>query len=600
MIAIEPAHFTLFRSGSVFQRTLFLDNFYSHIDIDQVSGPDLAGFLSYVIYGSAESAIKREAFKILADLSIVGKVNNRYTVLSIAHDFVNGNDVHLQVIAMKYLPYFSSSLNVDMIDRITNLSDSPNGDVSSQAYYFLGLHKFTSGVGADDRNSLIVLLNEALRLFQASAESVENRVDAVCFVSFVRFNLSLMYNDHQAMMTAFATFKDELRKYAMYALTETDFTIQYRIFQQVEIIKQIMEHASGADVWLELKPNIEVLMQLQAGRIDHLTSDSVNAGMLSAINGQLLSRLEESAFLFNLANEKRRLAALKDYSSDSDLVAFISYVIDLFPPTSDAPVENLELLAILSGFAGSDEGLTLYQQIQQKDISLEKAISSLLEQQASVYKSFKTGSIYGEEVLISLMSSIDQSLPDYAGDKRQAFMNVLEEVIRYARVTFVNNDKVRFKFLFSESDGGKGQTAIEQDLQDSMLIYLEHSKIADGLEHEKAKFVDGGRVDILYKRDVLTLPIELKRTFLRQDKTSLEVNYIAQAQTYTAGYDQLGIFVLLDLSDKTKAPPPNFKDWFQIHHLSPSTLLDLNYPDFIVSVIIPGNRTLPSSKSMYQ
>jgi len=133
-----------------------------------------------------------------------------------------------------------------------------------------------------------------------------------------------------------------------------------------------------------------------------------------------------------------------------------------------------------------------------------------------------------------------------------------------------------------------------------MLHFFEYSTIKDGLDHEKARFVDGGRVDILYKKELITIPIELKKSLNRPSVNDLEENYISQAQTYTAGYDQLGIFVLLELSDKGTEPPPNFKDWFKIHHLSPSTNLELNYPDYVISVVIPGNRTSPSAKSIYK
>ena len=183
------------------------------------------------------------------------------------------------------------------------------------------------------------------------------------------------------------------------------------------------------------------------------------------------------------------------------------------------------------------------------------------------------------------------------------YFKVIEEVIRYSRATFVNNDRRRHPFLYSKDSGfeaGRGQKAIEQDLQDSMLRFFEHSKIADGLEHEQTKFVDGGRVDIVYKKDLITIPIELKKSLNRPTKAELEKLYIAQAQTYAAGYDQLGIFVLLELSDKSKESPPNFKDWFKIHHLNPSTNIDTEYPDYIISVVIPGNRTSPSLKSTYR
>ena len=178
--------------------------------------------------------------------------------------------------------------------------------------------------------------------------------------------------------------------------------------------------------------------------------------------------------------------------------------------------------------------------------------------------------------------------------------NIVQEVIRYIRATSVGHDKKCYNFLFCEASNGKGQKAIEQDLQDSMYSYFEHSKIADGLEYEKPRFVDGGRVDILYKNDIITIPIELKRSLKRPNKDMLEQKYITQAQTYTSGYDQLGIFVLLELSDKSKETPPNFKDLFKVHHLTPSTNQEIEYPDYIISVVIPGNRTSPSSNSTYK
>ena len=96
-----------------------------------------------------------------------------------------------------------------------------------------------------------------------------------------------------------------------------------------------------------------------------------------------------------------------------------------------------------------------------------------------------------------------------------------------------------------------------------------------------------------------SISIELKKSPIRPTQQILEENYIAQAQTYTAGYEQLGVFVLLELSDKSIEPPPNFKDWFRVHHLKPHTNLPIKFPDYIISVVIPGNRVLPSTRSTY-
>jgi len=599
-MAIDQSYYALFKNGSVYQQTQFLDDFYTLIDIDTETGTDLVDLLTTAISQTVNSYVKRSLFKLMAELTLLGKISNVYALLNIGEEFLNGSDVLLQTIVLKYLCHFESNLSAATIDRIIELSDSPDGDVASQAYYLLGIRKLTSSLAKADHTKLVIDLNEGLRYFNASAESSENRTDAEFFIIFIEWIMLILAERFIEAKESFAKIEENLRLSILYFDDGTDWVVEYLIFEQVNTLSKIMTISASAKAWLDIKGNVELLMQLKTQRTDQLCESRINAGLLNSINKKMLEGIEETTFALHLAYEKDRLAALKQISSENDLNAFISYIIRLFPDTDASPSENYELLAILSEFAGSEQGVKLYQQVQQKELTVEKAIRSLLYKANSSQLPFKTGSVNGEEVLLSLMKDIDNVLPNYPANKRQVFMNVLEEVIRYARTTFVNNDKSRYKFLFSTNEGGKGQTAIEQDLQDSMLLYFEHSKIADGLEHEKAKFVDGGRVDILYKKDIITIPMELKKSLNTQDKASMEENYIAQAQTYTAGYDQLGIFILLELSDKSSAPPPNFKDWFNMHHLMPSSELDLKHPDHVISVVIPGNRTLPSTKSTYQ
>jgi hypothetical protein len=179
------------------------------------------------------------------------------------------------------------------------------------------------------------------------------------------------------------------------------------------------------------------------------------------------------------------------------------------------------------------------------------------------------------------------------------FLKIIEEVIRYAQTSFIGSSKSDYLFLYAESEGGLGQKAAESHLQDSLYKILKLTSLAPGLEHEKAKFVDGGRVDIVYKNDLVTFPIELKKTQEKVTIDKMEANYLSQAQTYAAGYDQLGIFLLLDLSDKGTSPSLNLRDWFNVHHIKPATGLTVKHPDYIISVVIPGNKLLPSSKSKY-
>lgn len=596
-MAIDASYSELFKTGTLFKKTQFLDNFYENIGVDKLGESELSDFLLFIVKKSSESSIKRSAYKIIAELTIAGKISNIYTVLSLTQDFLNQTDPYLQVVALKYLQYYYTELNTIILDKVKELSDNSNGDVASQAFYFLGIKKVISIFDSSIITQIVLDMEEALRFFEASTQSIENRADADFFISFIKWIICVLSKDISRITELFVDLEKHFLMHDLYRISEIDSAMEYRVFQLVTALKRTIEHAAGADIWLEIRPNIEILMRLRMERFSYLNDDSNR--IAKQINTKLLNRLEEISFSTSLINEKRRLEALKSESEDIELISFINYLINLFPNIEEIEPENFHLLATLSSQFGSDKGLALYNNFKSKGFPIAEIVSQIISEENISQKPFKTGSVQGEEVLKSLMYQIDGFLPNYPSIQRQAFMNLLEEIIRYVRISLVNNGKKRFNFLFCEVEGGKGNKAVEQDLQDSMLAFLEHSSIADGLEHEKTKFVDGGRVDIVYKKNFITIPIEIKKSLTMPDAKLLEKKYLAQAQTYTAGYDQLGIFVILELSDKAKIPPPNFKDWFNIHHLIPSTLLDVKYPDYIVSVIIPGNRTSPSSKSTY-
>jgi hypothetical protein len=214
---------------------------------------------------------------------------------------------------------------------------------------------------------------------------------------------------------------------------------------------------------------------------------------------------------------------------------------------------------------------------------------------------FVTGYITGDEVLNSLKKKIATLLPDLDIEKQRIFFDVLAHVIRYAYHSHWGYDKSKFLFLFSRNvTGGIGADAKEGHLQDSLFESLKHTSMAQYFEYEKGKVASGGRVDIIFQCDKMRIPIEVKKTDESPTLEGIEKYYIAQAQTYASAYDQLGVFVLLDLSDKEKNPIPNFKDWFNLHHLLPATSLPVNHPDYVVSVVIPGNKLLPSMMSTYK
>lgn len=599
-MAIDKLHFELFKSGKIFDQVSFLDNFFQD-ELMKESGPDLAFLLSSAILATSNLFVKRSALKILCVLTITKKIDNHYATLGIIGNFLNEQtDESLQVVALKYLHYFYEANTNDIQEKLKLLSDSPSGEVSSQSYICLGVSSLMSGINKPTAEELVVNLEESMTYFKAAGQSTENRVDAEFYVLFISWIRSILANDQANASIQFDQIKSNLHSRVLYEFDETGLELEFLIFKLLENMRQSLELSGKAYSWTDTRAQIKLLHNLQLETNALITVKSVNQSLIDRLYMNVLTKVEANILRNNLKLEKERLDSLASDDCDGDLKNYIVYLLSLFPDETSNGHDDLQLLSILIETLGAEAGLELYQRIIRKEVTLVQSISDLLRKEKANSLPFRTGSIHGQEILFEIMAKIKNHLPDYPTDKMEAFFNILEETIRYARVSFVDNQKKRFSFLFSQSEGGKGTNALEQDLQDSMILYFEHSKIADGLEHEKAKFVDAGRVDILYKKDLITIPIELKKSLNRPNQLALEQNYIAQAQTYTSGYDQLGIFILLELSDKSNEPPPNFKDWFKIHHLPPSTNQAIAYPDFVVSCIIPGNRTTPSAKSNYK
>lgn len=600
-MAIDAKYFGLFKEQNIFAQIHFLDNFFEILSLDQVPEQDLVQLLKNAVNDSASIYVKRTSFKILCQLSLVKVITNPYFVLAILHDFLTGDDEILTTVALKYFPNFPEARNDAMVERLKELTDNPNGDIASQAYFCMGLMRLSTGISQFSLEECILSLSIAKPHFQAAQQSTENRVDAEFYLLLIEWSEALISNYSEQVGITFNRLEANLSMRNVYDFQESNLELEFLVFRLVERIRASYDIAANSRSWLEIPPQIQELfaisVEIQTIRKESSSHQFIREGLFKYV----FENIEARIYQLNLKSERHRLQALLANTSDSELSKFIVNLLERLPAELDHKEENLELLALLAVEMGEQAGSQLYREIPNKAASPEviSAVKGLLSKNRNSGNEPKTGSIAGQEVLDNLLEGIKKLLPNYPADKLGAFANILEETIRFARVAFVGNEKKRFSFLFAESEEGKGQKANEKDLQNSMIVFFEHSKIADGLSHELSKFVDGGRVDIVFKKDLITIPIELKKDLQRPDRDTLEKNYIAQAQTYTAGYDQLGILVLLELSDKSNVPPPNFKDWFNIHHLLPSSDLELKYPDVVISVIIPGNRTSPSSKSTY-
>ena len=131
--------------------------------------------------------------------------------------------------------------------------------------------------------------------------------------------------------------------------------------------------------------------------------------------------------------------------------------------------------------------------------------------------------------------------------------------------------------------------AVEQDLHDELHRFLH----ASGLGHRVAREVPdigGGRVDIICAFDGFHLVLEMKRDSSRA--TPVKGKYVLQAASYQAADVAVGFLVVLGLTRRPTTP--DLRSCFNVQVLTDPSI---GTPRYVVTALVPGNRTAPSAST---
>ncbi|MCX6213798.1 hypothetical protein [Spirosoma sp.] len=239
-----------------------------------------------------------------------------------------------------------------------------------------------------------------------------------------------------------------------------------------------------------------------------------------------------------------------------------------------------------------------FQKLVDGGINPDKAIIRLSHQLIIDHRAsqtdFLTGYSIGDEVLRQLTSRLRQLLPNYVPRRMTAFLEILADIVRYAYQSLVE-DKTSFSILYDST------VTDERSFHNHLLMRLKAGGRATYYISEDSNAIGGGRIDIVYRNGDAVYPIEIKKTLTKPTWETIKDDYLGQAQTYVHPYNQLGLLITFDLSPKEdEGPINNFKDLFQILHMQSYYSIPETNPDFIVAVLIPGNKISPSKYTRYK
>lgn len=563
------------------------------------------GFLREIIEKDSNIYLRKLSIEILSFLTAIEKIRKSSTI-DILLDIEDSDAPQIIVPSLKYL-YFFYDNNEDILKRLQDFKESINADVSSEAYFRLGLIRLLNSSEFSNNVHFLNCLEQSAKLFKAAYGIVENRVDAEYFYEVTNYLISVMSVDKISAESALEKLTNLSFVRSAFSYRRESLNLENKIHDVLLKVYRIFESSNSHDDWIDYASEFSKLAQYHLEFLNiSLSENEVQHHLIENFKKSIDSQIFENMYIKNFAYYETKINNIKNrYPDDEVLNTFLDIVKSAISKNEkkndDSQYLNvcLQIKEILPDVEIS-ELVSKLQNIQ--DVNDIKEILGLIknytehkyERNIDIY----TGDPTGEEIYFNMLSSIKSVIPCYNERKLNIFMRILEETIRYLILTVKSKRTDDFNFLYLEKHGGKGDKASERDFQDSLYKHFLYSKIAYIMEEEISNFADGGRIDIVFKLNKFTFPVELKKTKNPISKDSIREKYLEQLHTYIYSYDQLGIFVVLDLNEKA-APVNDVRELVYLDNIKPLYEVENKYPDYIVVVIVPGNKPLPSDKSTY-
>lgn len=591
---------------------IFLEECIENINqLSNYNGNEIKNFFRKVIEDKDENSYFRKlSMEILSFLTAINKVR-RISTIDILLDIEQDDSPMVILPTIKYLFSFYnySEDDVEIVNKIESFKDFDNGDISSEAYYRLGLINFMRNLSDFDVKDFYNKLESSQSLFKSAYLLTENRVDAKYFYEVSNFLIYIMSGEREEIEKSLKKTLDLTFIRAAFSYNKRAIELENKIQDVLINVYKIFDLSSKHEGWLDYLGEFTKLAQYYSEFLNiSLSKDTQQVQLIDNFKGNIDKYILEDLYVRNFELYKAKIVNIqKNYPEDQVLNDFLSIVRTAIEQKNKKKSDNesklIETCVKIHGVvphANPDELVLKVQQIESPDDigGILDIVKSYIEERHQEIYDICTGDVVGNEIFQHVIATIKSEIPSYNQKKLSEFKRILEEIIKYLILTIKSKRDIDFNLFYLEEHGGGGSKVSEREFQDNLYRYLQRSKIAYGVQEESINFANGGRVDIVFRLKDFVFPVELKKTNRPISRQSIRDKYLEQIHTYTYGYNQLGIFMVLDLSEKNK-PVNNVRELVYVDHLAPLYDLGNKYPDHIVVVIIPGNKYMPSDKSTY-
>jgi hypothetical protein len=591
-----------------------LHNLFIHCYTDQVEDGDqyiamraLEGFIMFPIYREDNRLLLKGLGFILTDFPLPPDDPNDAALLSVK--------------ALKLLGRcYDQQPNEEITKLIQKMINQENYAVKAEAKFNLGIVKLYDAFRANDENTFRAALSEASHNFEDASCTEEGRTDADLFSAFAKLYLNLSKPNTTAQISSLVReainvfierahfFKDNLGKFdenVESSLIRIIIALEH-FMNQLEIVhqhpnlslpmKELAHIYASVRTWEELKgffgsasragSNWIVLPKLRGKFVQ-----------VQEITSKLSTMLADPYWYANASQTEVEFCEfmLKEIHLEFDQKkTLIAARLEHFRVEAERDAPNLANLIIKMKNSNLN-----YQEMM---IEILQNYLSYIEEQNII--NYQVGRNNGpvQEIHANLTSKL---LDNLQWDKSEPKWKYLSDTLKLITNYFVSLYQITteeakpedVKFLFSTDSRGLGKDATEGHLESH--FYLRHKLIETmlpnwyGTIHRQEIANTPGRADLLFGfPGNIVYVVEVKCEGTNISQSNIQKKYIAQAQSYAAGTQQISILLVLDTTTKAKGIP--LLDVREYCYIARIEIERAKYPNYVVVFIFPANRHLPS------
>jgi hypothetical protein len=525
-----------------------------------------------------------------------------------------GDAAYLPVKAVKLLArcYDRKPGDAAIGDRVRALTGNDNLATQNEARYTLGIIRLYDAFAADNQESFLRALAEARDSFENAARGEEDRSDAELFAAIIEcyFLLSSGGPVPEALSSVQRAQAVLAKRLMVFGGTGAVFTstpqviAEYRLVQLTVILSQWAEELAH----ITKQPNIEPPLQVLAHLYEGVRLLDIPGGLLSGS----FSATQELVMLPSLRGRfahvqeiKAKLDALIDGARLAELPRELEFyelarkLVEEIPDPKAWADTDLEGLAVAAGLVAPQVASELAA-IRSKGLEPKEALVQVLSHWLDSERKYGP-ELYGPaaDIYSSLSTQLLTELEWDANSPKWRYLSYALKLIANYHVALYSANRpdwapIDINFLFDKRNGGKGQNAVEADIESNFNMAM---KLANGHTVERQpQSVTQGTPDLYLRFPYeIEFPLEIKREKVDTTRESIDKKYVAQPQQYGASALGVSFLFVLDLTPKELGTPlASVTDYAYIAYRTvPNTVR----PARVVVFIFPANRPLPSDHS---